>query len=92
MTHPAEHTRRCERTVLATAAPRCKSSGPSSDDFDAQPNLRYDVYLNGVLEDVRFGSSGPVIAYGQFGENTIEVFASDTSGNRSEPATTTISF
>jgi hypothetical protein len=64
----------------------------SSDDFNAQSNLRYDVYLNGVLEDVRFGSSGPVIAYGQFGENTIEVFASDTSGNRSEPATTTISF
>jgi hypothetical protein len=78
---------------LATAAPRCKIQwAQSSDDFDAQPNLRYDVYLNGVLEDVRFGSSGPVTAYGQLGENTIEVFASDTSGNRSAPATTTISF
>jgi hypothetical protein len=27
----------------------------SSDDFDAQSNIRYDVYVNGVLENVRFG-------------------------------------
>jgi chitodextrinase len=64
----------------------------STDDFDVQSNIRYDVYVNGVLEEVRFGSSGPVIAYGQFGENTVEVFATDTSGSRSAPATTTISF
>jgi chitodextrinase len=50
----------------------------STDDFDAQSNLRYDVYLNGVLEDVRFGSGGPITAYGVFGENTVEVIASDT--------------
>jgi chitodextrinase len=64
----------------------------STDDFDAQSNIRYDVYLNGVLEDVRFGSGGPITAYGVFGENTIEVVASDTAGNASPPATTTIFF
>jgi Fibronectin type III domain len=62
----------------------------STDDFDAQANIRYDVYLNGDLEDVRFGSGGPITAYGVFGENTIEVIASDTAGNASPPATTTL--
>lgn len=62
----------------------------STDDFDAQSNIRYDVYLNGVLEDIRFGSSGPITAYGEFGDNVIEVFASDTAGNVSEPAVTTL--
>ncbi len=64
----------------------------STDDFDAQSNIRYDVYLNGVLEDVRFGSGGPITAYGVFGENTVEVIASDTAGNASAPAATTIFF
>jgi hypothetical protein len=63
----------------------------SSDDFDRQENIRYDVYLNGVLEEVRFGSSFISSIYGQPGENTIEVIASDTAGNKSTPATTTIS-
>ncbi|MFL6597481.1 MAG: fibronectin type III domain-containing protein [Chthoniobacterales bacterium] len=62
----------------------------STDDFDSQSNIRYDVYLNGVLEDVRFGSGGPVTAYGVFGENTVEVVASDTAGNASPPGTTTV--
>jgi chitodextrinase len=62
----------------------------STDDFDAQSNIRYDVYLNGVLEDVRFGSGGPITAYGVFGENTVEVIASDTAGNAAPPGTTTV--
>jgi Fibronectin type III domain. len=62
----------------------------STDDFDAQANIRYDVYVNGALEDVRFGSGGPITAYGVFGENAIEVIASDTAGNASPPATTTL--
>ena len=62
----------------------------STDDFDAQANIRYDVYVNGALEDFRFGSGGPIIAYGVFGQNTIEVIASDTAGNASPPATTTL--
>ncbi len=62
----------------------------STDDFDVQANIRYDVYVNGNFEDVRFGSGGPLTAYGVFGENTIEVTATDTAGNVSSPATTTL--
>jgi Fibronectin type III domain len=62
----------------------------STDDFDAQSNIRYDVYVNGVSQDVLFGSSGPIPEYGVFGENTIEVIATDTAGNASPPATTTL--
>ena len=62
----------------------------STDDFDAQPNIRYDVYVNGVFEDVLFGSGGPIPEYGVLGENTIEVIATDTAGNASPPATFTI--
>ena len=62
----------------------------STDDFDVQANIRYDVYVNGVLEEIRFGSSVIPSIYGEFGENLIEVFATDTAGNRSAPATTTI--
>jgi hypothetical protein len=62
----------------------------STDDFDAQSNIRYDVYLNGVLQDVLFGSGVVRSVYGEFGENLIEVFATDTAGNRSAPATVTI--
>jgi hypothetical protein len=34
------------------------SWGQSTDDFDAQANIRYDVYVNGRFEDVVFGSGG----------------------------------
>ena len=62
----------------------------STDDFDAQANIRYDVYVNGVLEEITFGSSFLSTVYGEVGENLIEVFATDTAGNRSAPGTTTI--
>jgi hypothetical protein len=63
----------------------------STDDFDAQANIRYDVYVNGRFEDVVFGSGGPRVIYGTgFGENLIEVFATDTAGNTSEAGTFTI--
>jgi len=62
----------------------------STDNFDAQANIRYDVYVNGSLDDIRFGSGGPITAYGQPGQNTIQVIASDTAGNASAPATITI--
>jgi Fibronectin type III domain len=64
----------------------------STDDFDQQSNIRYDVYVNGVRQDVLFGSGGPSIFYSEFGENVVEVFASDTAGNRSAPATVKLSF
>ena len=66
------------------------SWGQSTDDFDAQANIRYDVYVNGRFEDVVFGSGGPRVIYGTGpGENLIEVFATDTAGNTSEPGTFT---
>ena len=64
----------------------------SSDDFDAQANIRYDVYANGVLVDIFFGSGGESIVYVEFGNNLIEVTATDTAGNVSEPAVTFVSF
>lgn len=66
------------------------SWGQSTDNVDAQSNIRYDVYVNGALEDIVFGTGGPIIVYVQWGENTIEVTATDTAGNTSAPATTTI--
>lgn len=68
------------------------SWGQSTDDFDAQANIRYDVYVNGRREDILFGSGGPRIIYSDFGHNLIEVTATDTAGNTSAPATTTIFF
>jgi hypothetical protein len=64
----------------------------STDDFDAQSNIRYDVYVNGVWSDVLFGSGGTSIVYAEFGENLIEVTATDTAGNTSAPATATVFF
>lgn len=64
----------------------------SADDFDAQANIRYDIYVNGRFEDVVFGSGGPRIIYSDFGDNLIEVFATDTAGNTSAAGTTTIFF
>ena len=62
----------------------------STDDFDAQANLRYDVYVNGRFEDVVFGSGAPRVIYGDVGHNLIEVFATDTAGNTSAAGTFTI--
>ena len=65
--------------------------GQSTDDFDAQANIRYDVYVNGRFEDVVFGSGGPRVIYGTGpGENVIEMFATDTAGNTSAAGTFTI--
>jgi chitinase len=59
----------------------------STDNFDAQANIRYDVYVNGRFEDVVFGSGGPRVIYGDLGNNLIEVFATDTAGNKSAAGT-----
>jgi hypothetical protein len=64
----------------------------STDDIDPQANIRYDVYVNGVLQDILFGSGGVSIVYGDPGDNLIEVTATDTAGNTSEPATISVTF
>jgi hypothetical protein len=55
----------------------------STDNFDAQANIRYDIYVNCVYQDSVFGSGGPSIVYGNSGTNLIWVMASDTAGNTS---------
>jgi hypothetical protein len=62
----------------------------STDDFDDQANIRYDVYVNGRLDDYVFGEGGPRVIYGDVGDNLIEVFATDTAGNRSAAATASV--
>ena len=42
----------------------------STDDVDAQANIRYDVYVNDVLSDILFGQSFSIV-YGFDGLNTI---------------------
>jgi hypothetical protein len=64
----------------------------STDDFDSQSNIRYDVYVDGVLQDILFGSGGVSIVYGDPGDNLIEVIATDTAGNSSAPATISVTF
>jgi hypothetical protein len=58
----------------------------STDDFDPQWIIRYDVHVNGELADIAVGR-GRSIVYGVNGANTITVTAIDTAGNRSQPAT-----
>jgi chitinase len=61
---------------------------PSTDDFDPPNVIRYDVYVNGVLSDTVFGTSGRSLVYGAVGiENQFDVVASDSAGNRAAPAT-----
>jgi hypothetical protein len=61
----------------------------STDDVDPQEVIRYDVYLNGVL-DHSLAGRGMTILYGEPGvPNTFWVIAVDAAGNESAPATVT---
>jgi hypothetical protein len=60
----------------------------SIDDLDPQWIIRYDLYVNGVLENINVGS-GRSHLYIVEGLNTITVIAIDTAGNESAVATTT---
>jgi hypothetical protein len=61
----------------------------STDDLDPQWIIRYDVFINGVLNAVVVGESRTIVS-GVAGVNTIEVVAVDTAGNRSTASTITI--
>lgn len=61
----------------------------STDNVDPQSVIRYDVYVNGVL-DHSFIGAGRTIVYGSPGVfNTYEVIAVDSAGNQSPPASLT---
>jgi chitodextrinase len=61
----------------------------STDDFTPQTLIRYDVYVNGVLDHSTAGI-GSAIVYGVPGSNTFTVVAVDEAGNESAPATVTV--
>lgn len=61
----------------------------STDNVDPQFAIRYDVYINGVLEGRQMGG-GSTVVYGNAGVfNTYQVIAIDAAGNQSAPATLT---
>jgi chitodextrinase len=60
---------------------------PATDDVTPRPLMRYDIFLNGVIDHSLVGFEWAVL-YGTLGaENTVEVVAVDEAGNRSAPAT-----
>jgi len=61
----------------------------SADNVDPQSQLRYEVFINGILHEITVGTTRTP-AYGDVGTNTIEVFAIDNAGNRSLAGTTTV--
>lgn len=58
----------------------------STDNYDPQGLIRFDVYLNGNFFAAQVGQTR-LHDYGVFGENRFEVIAVDTAGNESAPAT-----
>ena len=61
----------------------------STDDVDPQSFIRYDVYVNGVLDHSLMGADRTIL-YGNPGVfNTYQVIAVDSAGNQSAPATLT---
>jgi chitinase len=67
------------------------SWNPSADNLDPQAIIRYNVYVNGVLDDIRVGTNRTSV-YVDPGFNTISVVAVDTAGNESAEATITLFF
>jgi chitodextrinase len=60
----------------------------STDDFDPQWILEYEVYVNDVYDHSTSLRFTRTIVYGtQNGANTLAVIAVDTAGNKSDPAT-----
>ena len=64
----------------------------STDNVDPQVALRYDVYVNGILrpESTVTGGTSTVAYAAVEGSNKFDVYAVDTAGNRSAPATVTM--
>jgi len=61
----------------------------STDNVDPQFAIRYDVYLNGVLDHSLMGGDRTIL-YGNPGVfNTYQVIAVDSAGNQSAPASLT---
>jgi chitinase len=62
----------------------------SFDNQTPQSEIRYEVYVNGILDHTLTGADRTIL-YGTIdGENTFDVVAIDSAGNRSGPATITL--
>jgi fibronectin type 3 domain-containing protein len=59
----------------------------STDNFDPQSVLRYDVYVNGVFDSSIVDGTMNIVYGNPGGPNTYQVISVDTSGNQSAPAT-----
>ena len=59
---------------------------PSTDDFASQPFIRYDVYVNGLLQAVVVGTTSVEVELYLGETSVITVIAVDTADNESEPA------
>jgi hypothetical protein len=69
------------------------SWGASSDNATPTGLIVYEVYLNGRFDQPIAGGYTQAILYGDLGVlNTIEVFAVDGAGNRSDPAVVEVDF
>ena len=63
----------------------------STDDFDDPSLIRYDIYVNGMLDHSVVGV-GSTMAVGNWQVNVFDIVAVDTSGNQSFPATVCVDF
>jgi chitinase len=59
------------------------------DNVDPQAAIMYEIFLNGVRDDVQVGR-GQSTVYGVVGENKLTVIAIDANGNRSAPTSFTL--
>lgn len=60
---------------------------PSTDNHDAQSEIMYDVFLNGVFEEhMSIGAGDGIVYCVNSGPTTVVLRAVDTSGNVSEPS------
>jgi hypothetical protein len=62
----------------------------STDNVDPQSVIRYDIYVNSILDHSLMGADSTIL-YGTPGaSNTFDVIAVDSAGNQSAPASITI--
>jgi len=62
----------------------------STDDFDDQSEIRYDIYVQGMFDHSVVGTGSTVSFTGSSWLTVIDIVAVDTSGNQSGPATVDI--
>jgi VCBS repeat-containing protein len=64
----------------------------STDNVDPQVDIHYEIFVNGIArpESTVYGRGGTIAYADVTGSNTFEVFAVDSAGNRSAPASITM--